>query len=39
MGVAFSLEENKVPIKYHILPVETRPILGAGFFGQNLSIN
>ena len=31
---------NKVFVKYHILSVETRPILGAGFFiGQKLGIN
>lgn len=39
VGAAFSLGENKVAIKYHILLVETRPILGAGFFGQKLGIN
>nr|DAW18577.1 MAG TPA: hypothetical protein [Caudoviricetes sp.] len=40
VGAAFSLGENKVAIKYHILPVETCPILGAGFFvGQKLSRN
>ena len=40
VGAAFSLGENKVAIKYHISSVETRPILGAGFFvGQKLSIN
>lgn len=40
VGAAFSLGENKVAIKYHIPSVETRPILGAGFFvGQKLSIN
>jgi hypothetical protein len=39
-GAAFSLGENKVAIKYHILLVETRPILGAGFFvWQKLSGN
>lgn len=32
VGAAFSLGENKVAIKYHISSVETRPILGAGFF-------
>lgn len=40
VGATFSLGENKVSIKYHIPSVETRPILGAGFFvGQKLSIN
>lgn len=32
VGATFSLGENKVAIKYHIFLVETRPILGAGFF-------
>lgn len=36
---AFSLGENKVAIKYHILLVETRLVLVVGFFRQNLSIN
>lgn len=40
VGATFSLGENKVLIKYHIPSVETRPILGAGFFvWQKLSIN
>lgn len=40
VGAAFSLGENKVSVKYHISVVETRPILGAGFFvGHKLSIN
>lgn len=39
-GAAFSLGENKVAIKYHILLVETSPILGASFFvGHNLGRN
>ncbi len=28
VGAAFSLGENKVPVKYHIPPVEACPILG-----------
>lgn len=40
VGATFFLGENKVAIKYHILPVETRPILRAGFFvGQKLGRN
>nr|DAH86879.1 MAG TPA: hypothetical protein [Bacteriophage sp.] len=39
MGAAFSLGENEVPVKYHIPTVETRPILGAGFFGQKLGMD
>ena len=40
VGAAFSLGENKVSVKYHIPSVETRPILGTGFFiGQKLGIN
>ena len=35
-GATFSLGENKVAIKYHIFFVETRPILGAGFFGAEI---
>lgn len=38
-GATFSFGGEKVLIKYHIPSVETRPILGAGFFRQNLSIN
>ena len=39
-GATFSFGGEKVLIKYHIPTVETRPILGAGFFvGQKLSIN
>lgn len=30
---------EKVITKYHIPAVETRPILGAGFFRQKLGIN
>lgn len=39
VGATFSFGGEKVLIKYHIFRVETRPILGAGFFRQNLSIN
>jgi hypothetical protein len=40
VGATFSLGENKVAIKYHIPNVETRPILGTGFFvGQKLGRN
>lgn len=40
VGATFSLGENKVLTKYHIPSVETRPILGAGFFiGQKLGRN
>nr|DAV21317.1 MAG TPA: hypothetical protein [Caudoviricetes sp.] len=39
-GGCLSIGGEKVFIKYHIPSVETRPILGAGFFvGQKLSIN
>lgn len=39
-GGYLSVGGEKVFIKYHIPSVETRPILGAGFFvGQKLSIN
>ena len=39
-GGCLSVGGEKVFIKYHILLVETRPILGAGFFiGQKLSRN
>ena len=35
-----SIGGEKVSVKYHIFFVETRPILGAGFFvGQKLGIN
>jgi hypothetical protein len=40
VGAAFSFWGEKVFLKYHIPSVETRPILGAGFFiGQKLGIN
>ena len=39
-GGYLSVGGEKVSVKYHILLVETRPILGTGFFvGQKLSIN
>lgn len=40
VGGYLSIGGEKVFIKYHIPSVETRPILGAGFFvEQKLSIN
>lgn len=39
-GGYLSIGGEKISVKYHIPSVETRPILGAGFFiGQKLGIN
>lgn len=39
VGATFSFGGEKVLTKYHIPAVETRPILGAGFFRHKLSRN
>lgn len=38
-GGYLSIGGEKVFIKYHIPAVETRPILGTGFFRQKLGVN